>query len=304
MLVIENDSQLRDFLPGLIPENYPSEVPFSELPGVSSFDRNLGVVLVGETPQCVPGYSAPADWRGDFWTSWYLAGKAESSQYDVLRQVISDSRDLPGHVVCLALRGKGFHGQNQRGWLAELGNIHLTLGLRCDLAAADCGLALTMLPAVAVVDALRILGIPPKLDHSVGVKWVNDILVDGKKLGGVLTSARSQDGRLKSAVLGIGLNIAVAPRVAPTIFTPQVTCLDDHISLGDKGMSKVLAALLGAVAARFEQLQSTGPGPLLGAYRRVPWSWAARWRSTMARGTRKPFAGAGSSKSDLTCRSF
>ena len=87
------------------------------------------------------------------------------------------------------------------------------------------------------------------------------------KIGGVLTSARSQDGRIGSCVLGIGLNVAAVPAVAPTPFTPGVTCLEDHFHLPDKGLVTVLAAVLEAVATRFEQLTEQGPGPLLAAYR-------------------------------------
>jgi biotin-[acetyl-CoA-carboxylase] ligase BirA-like protein len=269
LLVIENASQYRGFLPGFLPENLLPDSLIREVSQLSPFDRQLSEAMLGDHWQFQPNFKAPEASRGDFWASWFLADSAGKSQYDVLRQVINDHRNIPGHVVCLALQGNGFHGQNQRGWLAEKGNIHLTMGLRCDLPASDIGLALTMLPAVAVVDALQKLGLPAQGENSAGIKWVNDILVDGKKLGGVLTSARSQDGRISSVVLGIGLNVAVAPKIDPTIFTPQVTCLDDHITLGDRGMENTLAAVLSAVAGRFEQLDSAGPDPLLAAYRRV-----------------------------------
>jgi BirA family biotin operon repressor/biotin-[acetyl-CoA-carboxylase] ligase len=266
MLVIENHPQIRKILPGFPPDT-PSGTPIPETSELGPFELLLSRALFGEKSRSLVEFSAPADWRGDFWSSWYLAGDSRWSQYDVLRQVITDNRELPGHVVCLALQGTGFHGQNQRGWIAEMGNIHLTLGLRCDLPATETGLALTMLPAVAVVDALLKMGLPAQGEKSPQIKWVNDIQVAGKKLGGVLTSARSQNGRIRSVVLGIGLNVAVAPDVVPTVYTPQVTFLGEHMPLEDNGMACALAAVLNAVAERFEQLQSAGPGPLLTAYR-------------------------------------
>jgi BirA family biotin operon repressor/biotin-[acetyl-CoA-carboxylase] ligase len=121
---------------------------------------------------------------------------------------------------------------------------------------------------VAVTDVLAEWGVPASGDGRRGIKWVNDILVAGAKLGGVLTSARSQDGRLRSAVLGIGLNVLAAPEVSPTPFTPAVTCLADHLPPADVSVGEIAAAVLRAVARRFEQLQTEGRGPLLEAYRR------------------------------------
>jgi len=121
-----------------------------------------------------------------------------------------------------------------------------------------------MLPAVAVMDALSALDQRP---NRMGIKWVNDLLVDGRKIGGVLTSARSQDGRIRSAILGIGLNVAIAPAVPSTPFTPEVTCLKDCISLPEDGLTKVLRLVLSALEGRFEELVHQGPGFLLEAYR-------------------------------------
>jgi BirA family biotin operon repressor/biotin-[acetyl-CoA-carboxylase] ligase len=45
-----------------------------------------------------------------------------------------------------------------------------------------------------------------------GVKWPNDVLVDGRKLAGVLIEARPRDGW---AVVGVGLNLAIAPEDFP-----------------------------------------------------------------------------------------
>ncbi|MEN8005781.1 MAG: biotin--[acetyl-CoA-carboxylase] ligase [Candidatus Krumholzibacteriota bacterium] len=205
--------------------------------------------------------------RSDFWSSFHLVHRAPVSQYDVLRRVISERRDLPGHVVCLALAGDGFHGQHGRAWAAEAGNLHLSVGLRCNLDAADTGLALTMLPAVAVMDALLRLDGSARRLKDPGIKWVNDILVDGRKLGGVLSSVRSQEGRITSAVLGIGLNVEHAPEVAPTPFTPAVTALNDHLRLPEDGLTMVLTHVLTALAERFEDLETRGPGPLLRDYR-------------------------------------
>ncbi|MCK9995674.1 MAG: biotin--[acetyl-CoA-carboxylase] ligase [Candidatus Krumholzibacteria bacterium] len=254
MLFVDNPEEFRRILPGFLPRTLR---PAESGPRDAFFGSECPTLLTADHPE---------NETGDFWTSFHLFRRASVSQYDALRQLIATRKDLPGHVLYLALSGTDFHGQQGRAWVAETGNLHITVGLRCDLAAADCGLALTMLPAVAVVDALSTLDQRPS---GLGIKWVNDILVDGRKIGGVLTSARSQDGRIRSAVLGIGLNVMVSPTVPSTPFTPGITCLKDSIPLPPNGLTMVLRLVLSALEKRFEELVEDGPGPLLRAYRAV-----------------------------------
>ena len=252
MLFVDNPEEFHRILPGFLPRT------------LRPAGNGARDVLFGAECPTLMTADNPENETGDFWTSFHLAHRASVSQYDALREVIATRQDLPGHVLCLALSGTDFHGQQEREWVAEPGNLHITVGLRCDLEAAGCGLALTMLPAVAVVDALSSLDPPPR---GLGIKWVNDILVDGKKIGGVLTSARSLDGRIRSAVLGIGLNVMVSPAVPPTPFTPEVTCLKDCGPLPEDGLTNVLRLVMSALEMRFKELVGDGPGPLLEAYR-------------------------------------
>lgn len=248
MLFVDNPEEFHRILPGFLPRTLR---PAGNGPQKDLFGKACPTLLTADNP---------ASETGDFWTAFHLFHTASVSQYDALRQ----RGDLPGHVLCLALSGTGFHGQQERAWVAETGNLHITVGLRCDLEAAACGLALTMLPAVAVMDAISALDHKPA---TLGIKWVNDILVDGRKTGGVLTSARSLDGRIRSAVLGIGLNVMVLPTVPPTPFTPGVTCLKDCMPLPPDGLTKILRLVMSALEKRYEELVREGPGPLLDAYR-------------------------------------
>lgn len=267
MLFVQEPEEFDQILPGILPGDLRRMTLGAGDSGSNSFERHLSQALFRSGDPPLMSSTQPVGDPGSFWTSWYLAAEASVSQYDTLRKVVGDGPDLPGHVVCLALSGRGFHGQLGRTWEAMPGNLHLSLAVRCDLAASTCGLALTMLPAVAVVDALAELAPPGSLPGGLGIKWVNDILIDGRKMGGVLTSASSQDGRIGSFVLGIGLNVGLAPAVSPTPFTPGVTCLKDHFSLPGNGLRAVLEMVLGAVAHRFQELCDQGPGPLLASYR-------------------------------------
>ena len=267
MLLVDHPAEFHRILPGFLPRHMRPAGRGAGAPSAGNFDRVLWNALSAATGPAAMTADHPECDRSDFWTSCYLIRHARVSQYDALRRVIAARRDLPGHVACLALSGAGFHGQHGRTWAAEAGNLHLSVALRCDLAATDCGLALTMLPAVAVMDALSDPGGFGRRPDGLGIKWINDILVGGAKIGGVLTSARSQNGRIRSAVLGIGLNVAIAPVVPPTPFTTGITCLKDCIPLAENGLTKVLQLILSTLAERFEELVRVGPEPLLKAYR-------------------------------------
>lgn len=69
---------------------------------------------------------------------------------------------------------------------------------------------MTLAIGIASCDAVRAYGAPAVL------KWPNDLLVNGRKLAGILVEAHSQGGRLDAVVVGIGVNLDRTPdTVAP-----------------------------------------------------------------------------------------
>jgi BirA family biotin operon repressor/biotin-[acetyl-CoA-carboxylase] ligase len=83
------------------------------------------------------------------------------------------------------------------------------------------------------------------------VKWPNDVLLDGRKLAGILVEARPQEGW---AVVGIGLNVAVRPADLP----PEVRDLAATLGRPTTALEPTLAELLPALARRLDQ-----PAPAL-----------------------------------------
>jgi biotin-[acetyl-CoA-carboxylase] ligase BirA-like protein len=209
-----------------------------------------------------PGEPFVCAFTDDFWRGVCVVREPGASQFDALRALLAAGFRPPGPLFTLAVAGRGFHGQRARTWAAVPGNLHLCAALCPADLPAEHVLALTMLPAVAAVDAIAGVGGGAV---SAGIKWVNDIVLEGRKVGGVLTAAQTLDGRVGWAVLGIGLNVAVAPDVPPTPFVPAVGCLASYRS--DLTLREVLAALLRALAQRCRELEREGPATLLAAYR-------------------------------------
>lgn len=200
---------------------------------------------------------------GDHWRCLLVIGDAPASQFDILHGLLRREPQI-GPVACLALEGSGFHGHRGRTWAAETGNIHLSVGLPVNLPASGNLPVLIMLPAVAVVDAVRTAAggrITP------GIKWVNDILVQGRKIAGVLTTTQTRGKLVEAVTLGIGLNVAVAPEVAPTPFVPRTGALHNLVDEDKPSFFSMLKSLLDALEQRHLELLAGGGDRILRAYR-------------------------------------
>ncbi len=127
-----------------------------------------------------------------------------------------------GTIVC-AQRQTAGRGRRGRQWMSPEGNLYLSLILtpRCLLSQAS---QLSFVIAVAVGQAILPFLTSP---HLLSYKWPNDILVEKKKVAGILIETESQGGQLADAcVVGIGLNLALVPPNMPY----PVTALGDHSS--------------------------------------------------------------------------
>ena len=205
-----------------------------------------------------------------FWSGLLIQHDAPDSQFDALRELLGAGLALSGPLACLALAGSGFHGNRGRTWRTEPGNLHLSVAIPLDLPADRSGPPLTMLPAVAVTDAITACldrGDGPNAASAPGIKWVNDILINGRKVSGVLTSTLSEGRRLESVVFGIGINLASAPRIRPTPFVPRTGCLRDLPGAAVLTLPVLTGALLAALADRITNLIAGDSGNLVTAYR-------------------------------------
>jgi len=159
---------------------------------------------------------------GSQWHHLFLVEAAERSHFDLLIELSRAGVRLPDRVLCLAGAGQRFHGFKGRAWSAPPGNTYLAVHLRPTDAVERPATSFTVLAAVSVVDAIDAI---PGLEKSAGIKWVNDILIDGAKVGGVLAYTQSAGGTIGGAVLGIGVNVETEPEIEPTPFVPRACTL-------------------------------------------------------------------------------
>jgi BirA family biotin operon repressor/biotin-[acetyl-CoA-carboxylase] ligase len=117
--------------------------------------------------------------------------------------------------ACLAEYQRGGRGRRGRRWVCAFGsNIYLSLAWRFDLAMAD----LAGLSLAAGVGVARVLEAHGLKGH--GLKWPNDIYLEGKKLGGILVEASGEMEGPALAIIGVGINLQLEKDVAAGIDQP------------------------------------------------------------------------------------
>ncbi|MEL6979054.1 MAG: biotin--[acetyl-CoA-carboxylase] ligase [Pseudomonadota bacterium] len=145
--------------------------------------------------------------------------------------------------------GRGRQGRVWRSGAS--GNLTASLLLRPKRTPAETA-TLSFIAALAVVDALRALG----LGASIALKWPNDVLVEGEKIAGLLLEAGGGEAGAW-LVLGVGVNLASAPDVDElTDAAARPTALSRHGV--DAAPEAALAALAPAFAARYGRWRAEG----------------------------------------------
>jgi BirA family biotin operon repressor/biotin-[acetyl-CoA-carboxylase] ligase len=111
-------------------------------------------------------------------------------------------RGAPEGTVVVAEAQTGGRGRLGREWDSPPGvGLYVSLVLRPMLPPLELP-QITLTTAVAVVRAVRrVAGVAP------GIKWPNDLLLNGKKLGGILTEMETESDRIRHVVVGLGLNV-------------------------------------------------------------------------------------------------
>jgi BirA family biotin operon repressor/biotin-[acetyl-CoA-carboxylase] ligase len=199
------------------------------------------------------------------WTLVLLAEHAPRSNYDALIELARAGADLPHGMACLAGSGRGFHGFKGRSWQAIPGNLHLSVHFAPGREVERFEVTFTVLAALSVLDALDAV---PGMEGRAGLKWVNDVVVEGAKVAGVLAYTQTQDRTVGRAVLGMGVNVLATPGLEPTPFVPAVTSVGEVLGSSPHGLlGRVFRGLLDALDRNYRTLLEEGFRPLLVRYR-------------------------------------
>ena len=170
-------------------------------------------------------------------TNDYLKTRAQSGAPDGLVALANEQTRGKGRL------GRSFSSPADKG-------VYLSMLLRPAGEPSDIA-NITALVAVATVEAVAAAaGIRP------GIKWVNDLVLNGRKICGILTemSVEGETGRIQHAVVGIGVNV----REAEEDFPPEIRHIATSL-LMETGKEISRARLAAEMILRLDKLREDWP---------------------------------------------
>ncbi len=185
--------------------------------------------------------------------------ETQSTNEDAKKLAAAGAAD--GTVVVTEFQGDG-HGRLARGWFSPRHKgVLLSVILRPQYALPQEAPQFTLLAAVAVVEAMRACGV------TAGIKWPNDILIDGKKTTGILTEMSAAMECINYIVIGIGVNVNTTAEEFPSEVRDKATSL--QLATGQP-VNRVhfAATLLNELERLLKQVRTAGFAPILDVWRR------------------------------------
>lgn len=182
-----------------------------------------------------------------------IAGEVDSTMAEIARLA---AEGAPSGSACFAEHQRAGRGRRGRAWASPLGaNLYLSLLWRFGGGlGALAGLNLAI--GVAVRDALDAVGV-----RRAALKWPNDVVVDGRKIAGVLVEAGGQWHGPCHAVIGVGVNWCMPERAGAGIDQPWT----DVAREAGAGASRnaCAAALLVALLDTLAEFEHAGPATIV-----------------------------------------
>lgn len=154
------------------------------------------------------------------------------------------SKNVPEGTVVIAEEQISGKGRMSRKWYSpKYTGIWMSLILRPNIPLTKAP-QLTLLTAVAIVQAMEeMTGLTPE------IKWPNDILMNGKKISGILTELQAEADRIHSIIIGMGINV----NQKKEDFPPELQGIASSL-LVEKGEPISRANLIKSIFKHFEKL--------------------------------------------------
>ena len=144
---------------------------------------------------------------------------SELDSTNIFARRLAEQGAAAGAIVIAERQTQG-RGRLGRSWISPpYLNLYLSIVLRPELPPAHAP-QITLMAAVALADTVASFASSPVL-----IKWPNDILVNSKKLAGILTEASSNSGRIEFVILGIGINLNFPAELMPRAIRARATSL-------------------------------------------------------------------------------
>lgn len=165
----------------------------------------------------------------------------------------SNLNDLPDKSVIVTNRQTAGRGRFDRKWvdLGE-GNVFMSFVLKPSAEFSQNYPNLTQYLCVTLCKVLETYGLNPQ------IKWPNDVLIDGKKIAGILSESVVQGGVFKGLVLGIGVNLNSNLNDVKQITDKEVTALNIELNQEHVDKDEFIKNLTEEFFNNYEDFLKTG----------------------------------------------
>lgn len=176
------------------------------------------------------------------------------STMDIAREMAHAG--CPHLTVVIADRQTKGRGRLKRTWESDQGGLYFTLVLRPRLAPMKSYI-INFIASLVLAKLLR-----QKYDIPAGVKWPNDILVNGKKICGMLSEMEAETQQVRFINLGIGINV----NNDPTAVEPKATSIK---RIQGRGVLRknLLADFLDIFGSRLDAMDSVASGDIISEWK-------------------------------------
>lgn len=166
-------------------------------------------------------------------------------------------------VVVIAEQQSGGRGRIKRKWLSPRGGIWMSVVLKPAVPTVTSTM-LSFVAAIAVCDAIR-----EATNIAVTLKWPNDVMVEGKKVAGILLDLSAEAETVNFAVIGLGINANVdaSKLKIDREGRPAVTSLMDELGQ-DVNRLQLTKLLLEKIELFYLMLEKNGPAAIVAEWRK------------------------------------
>lgn len=178
-------------------------------------------------------------WEIDGWEERIVHHESLDSTMETARRLARDG--CPAFTVVIAEAQTGGRGRLRRTWVSEAGGIYVTVVLRPPLPP-QLAFRVNFIASTVLARVLRC-----RYDLDARVKWPNDILIDERKVCGLLAEMEAEADAVRFVNIGIGLNANNDPPPVPTGAVSLRQVLGRRVSRRD-----LLAGFLAAFKDRME----------------------------------------------------
>lgn len=184
------------------------------------------------------------------------------STNEVLKQL--SERDIKEGTVIVAEEQTKGRGRRERSWFSpQKGGIYLSLLLKPKVSPEETPL-FSLLSAVAITKGIK--KILPNL--ALGIKWPNDIFINNRKICGILIDLKAEAELLHQVIIGIGINVNIAPGDFPPELKDTATSLYIQNNEQKVPRSKLAASILEELEGYYLLYLSQGASPIIAEWKK------------------------------------